>query len=69
MVSRAANRWLKIEHVGDRFEVHWRLERHYGRNLVVDRGHSQGFTTEAEAQLWRKAFASALAEEASPLLP
>ena len=57
---------LKIEHSGDRYEVHWRVERKQGRNIVVDRGHSQSFATEAEAQRWRTAFAKALAENEPP---
>jgi hypothetical protein len=60
--------WLKIEHTGDRYRVHWRVERQYGRNTVVDLGHSQSFATEPEAQRWRAIFASALAED-EPHLP
>jgi hypothetical protein len=55
--------WLKIEHAGDRYQVHWRVERHYGRNVVVDLGHSQRFATESEAKDWCDVFESALAED------
>ncbi len=60
--------WLKIEHAGDRYRVHWRVERQYGRITLVDLGHSQSFATESEAQRWREVFAGALGEDA-PLLP
>jgi hypothetical protein len=54
---------LRIEHTADGYQVHWHVERRYGRNTVVDLGTSQSFPTRSEAQLWRAAFASALAEE------
>ncbi len=55
--------WLKIEHAGNRYQVHWRVQRKQGHNIVVDRGHSPSFATETEAQNWRAAFAKALADE------
>ena len=55
--------WLKIEHIGNQYQVHWRVERRQGRNIVVDRGYSQSFATESEAQRWRAAFAKAVAED------
>jgi len=54
--------WLKIEETGDRYQVHWRVERRYGGNTVVDLGHSQRFATKTEAQHWCEVFESALAE-------
>ncbi|HEV8027642.1 MAG TPA: hypothetical protein VGP50_09435 [Stellaceae bacterium] len=54
---------LRIELTADGYQVQWRVERQYGRNTVVDLGTSQSFPTRSEAQLWRAAFASALADE------
>jgi hypothetical protein len=54
---------LTIEQTAEGYQVHWRVERRYGRNTVVDLGTSQSFPTRSEAQRWRADFASALAEE------
>jgi hypothetical protein len=69
MAPTAKIPWLKIEHTGDWYKVHWLVERQSGRTIVVDLGHSQSFATESEAQRWRAAFASALAEDERPLTP
>jgi hypothetical protein len=61
--------WLKIEHIGNRYQVYWRVEHQCGRNTVVDLGHSESFATESEAQRWRAVFAGALAEDEPPLAP
>ncbi len=58
--------WLKIEHAGDRYHVHWRVERRCGHNKVVDLGRSQSFATAWEAERWRAVFASALNEDEPP---
>jgi hypothetical protein len=69
MAPPAKTPWLKIEHTGDRYEVHWRVERQAGRTIIVDLGHSQSFATESEAQHWRAVFAEALAEDEPPVAP
>ena len=69
MAPPAKTPWLKIEHTGDRYEVHWRVERQAGRTIIVDLGHSQSFATESEAQCWRAVFAGALAEDEPPVAP
>jgi hypothetical protein len=69
MAPTAKIPWLKIEHTGDRYAVHWRVERRSGRTIIVDLGRSQSFATESEAQRWRAAFASALAEDEQTLPP
>ena len=61
--------WLKIEHTGNRYQVHWRVERQCGRNTVVEAGNSQSFATKPEAERWRTLFANALAEDEPPLPP
>jgi len=61
--------WLKIEHAGDRYHVHWRVERRCGHNTVVDLGQSQSFATKSEAERWREVFASALDENEPPVVP
>jgi hypothetical protein len=58
--------WLKIEHAGDRYQVHWRVERRCGPNTVVDLGQSQSFATASEAERWRAVFARALGEDEPP---
>ena len=64
MAPTAKTPWLKVEHTGDQYEVHWRVERQSGPTTIVDLGHSQSFATDSEAQRWCAVFASALAEEA-----
>jgi hypothetical protein len=54
---------LTIEQTADGYRVHWRVERRYGRNTVVDLGNSQSFATQSEAVRWRATFASALDED------
>ena len=66
MTSTTNAPWLTIEHTADGYQVRWRVERHYGRNTVVDLGQSQSFATKSEAQRWRAVFASALAADEPP---
>jgi hypothetical protein len=66
VISTTDNPRLTIAHTAEGYQVHWRVERRYGQNTVVDLGQSQSFATESEAQRWRAVFASALDKEDSP---
>ena len=68
MTAGTSSPWLKIEHTGQRYQVHWRVERRHGPTTLVDLGNSQSFATESEAQRWCTVFARALGGD-EPLLP